>query len=103
MRVNGATNRRVPGNLNLSFAGIDAEALMQAMPGLSVSTGSACTSTSVEPSYVLRALGLSDAAARGAVRLGLGRPTTESEIDAAAEMIIAAVSRQRAGATAVAE
>lgn len=102
-RVNGATNRRVPGNLNLSFSGIDAEALMQAMPGLSVSTGSACTSTSVEPSYVLRALGLSDATARGAVRFGLGRPTTESEIDAAAEMIIAAVSRQRAGATAVAE
>ena len=103
VRVNGATNRRVPGNLNISFAGIDAEALMQAMPGLSVSTGSACTSTSVEPSYVLRALGLSDAAARGAVRFGLGRPTTESEIDAAAEMIVAAVSRQRAGATAVAE
>ena len=103
VRVNGSADRRIPGNLNLSFAGIDAEALMQAMPGLSVSSASACMSASVEPSYVLRALGLSDAAARGAVRFGLGRPTTESNIDAAAEMIIAAISRQRAGTTAVAE
>jgi len=103
VHVNGAADRHIPGNLNLSFAGIDAEALMQAMPGLSVSTGSACTSASVEPSYVLRALGLSDAAARGALRFGLGRPTTEDEIDVAAEIIVAAVSRQRADAAAVAE
>jgi len=103
VHVNGAADRHIPGNLNLSFAGIDAEALMQAMPGLSVSTGSACTSASVEPSYVLRALGLSDAAARGALRFGLGRPTTETEIDAAVEMIVVAVSRQRADAAAVAE
>lgn len=101
--VNGTTDRRIPGNLNLSFAGIEAEALMQEMPGLSVSTGSACTSASVEPSYVLRALGLSDAAARASVRIGLGRPTTESEVDAAAEIIIAAVSHLRAGAAAVAQ
>jgi len=101
--VNGAVDQRIPGNLNLSFAGVEAEALMQAMPGLSVSTGSACTSASVEPSYVLRALGLSDTAARASVRIGLGRPTTESEIDAAAEIIIAAVSHLRAGAAAVAQ
>ncbi len=101
--VNGATDRRLPGNLNLSFAGVEAEALMQAMPGLSVSSGSACTSASVEPSYVLRALGLSDAAARASVRIGLGRPTTEAEIDAAAEIIVAAVSRLRAGYAAVAQ
>ena len=103
VHVNGAVDRRIPGNLNLSFAGIDAEALMQSMPYLSVSTGSACTSASVEPSYVLRALGLSDAAARGSVRFGLGRPSTESDIDTAVEMIVAAVSRQRSGAAAVAE
>lgn len=103
VQVNGAVDRRIPGNLNLGFAGIDSEALMQAMPGLSVSTGSACTSASVEPSYVLRALGLSDAAARGSVRFGLGRPTTEGDIDAAVEMIVAAISRQRAGKAAVAE
>jgi len=103
IRVNGATDQRIPGNLNLSFAGVEAEALMQAMPGLSVSTGSACTSASVEPSYVLRALGLSDAAARASIRIGLGRPTTESEIDAAVEIIVAAVSHQRAGAAVVAQ
>ncbi len=101
--VNGATDRRIPGNLNLSFAGVEAETLMHAMPGLSVSTGSACTSASVEPSYVLRALGLSDAAARASIRIGLGRPTTESEIDTAVEIIVAAVSHQRAGATVVAQ
>jgi len=103
IRVNGATDQRIPGNLNLSFAGVEAEALMQAMPGLSVSTGSACTSASVEPSYVLRALGLSDAAARASIRIGLGRPTTESEIDAAVQIIVAAVSHQRAGAAVVAQ
>lgn len=102
VHLNGATGQHIPGNLNLGFAGVEAKDLIQALPGLSVSTGSACTSASVEPSYVLRALGLSDAAARTSIRFGLGRPTTESEIDAAAEMIVAAVSRLRAGATAVA-
>ena len=101
--VNGVTDRRIPGNLNLSFAGVEAEALMQAMPGLSVSTGSACTSASVEPSYVLRALGLSEAAARSSIRIGLGRPTTEADVDTAAEIIVAAVSRLRANAAAVAQ
>jgi cysteine desulfurase len=98
VRLNGAAEPRIPGNLNLTFAGVDAEALMQAMPGLAISTGSACTSASVEPSYVLRALGLPDALARASVRIGLGRMTTEAEIDAAAEILIAAVTRQRVAA-----
>jgi len=78
-------------------------ASFEAMPGLAVSTGSACTSASVEPSYVLRALGLPDPLARGSLRLGLGRMTTEDEVDRAAGMIVAAVSRLRAGVPAVAE
>ena len=103
IRLNGDAERRIPGNLNLAFPGIEAEAMMRAMPGLAVSTGSACTSASVEPSYVLRALGLPDPLARGSLRLGLGRMTTEDEVDRAAGMIVAAVSRLRAGVPAVAE
>lgn len=90
--VNGTMAARVPGNLNLGFPGIDAEALMAAMPDVAVSTGSACTSASVEPSYVLRALGLDHAAARACVRIGLGRFTTEGEIDHAVARIVAAVA-----------
>jgi len=76
VQVNGDPERRIPGNLNLSFEGIGAEALMETMPDLALSSGSACTSASVEPSYVLRALGLSDERAAGSVRIGLGRFTT---------------------------
>ena len=93
--VNGDPARRIPGNLNLSFAGIDSEALMEAMPGLAVSTGSACTSTAVEPSYVLRGIGLPDELARASLRIGLGRFTTEDEVDRAVERIVAAVTRLR--------
>ena len=98
--VNGDPARRIPGNLNLSFAGIDSEALMEAMPGLAVSTGSACTSAAVEPSYVLRGIGLPDELARASLRIGLGRFTTEDEVDRAVERIVAAVTRLR-GAPAV--
>ncbi|MEM7226103.1 MAG: IscS subfamily cysteine desulfurase [Pseudomonadota bacterium] len=93
--VNGAMERRLPGNLNLSIEGIDAEALLASLPGLALSTGSACTSASVEPSYVLKALGLSNEAAGASLRIGLGRFTTEAEVDRAAEMLIAQVSRLR--------
>lgn len=93
--VNGDPERRIPGNLNLSFAGIDSEALMEAMPGLAVSTGSACTSASVEPSYVLRGIGLPDELARASLRIGLGRFTSEDEIDRAIEQIVDAVTRLR--------
>jgi cysteine desulfurase len=93
--VNGSMTARVPGNLNVGFPGIDAEALMAALDDVAISTGSACTSASVEPSYVLRALGLDDAAARASVRIGLGRFTTEGEIDHAAARIVATVNALR--------
>ena len=93
--MNGSMNRRVPGNLNVGFPGIDAEALMRALGDVAISTGSACTSASVEPSYVLRALGLDDASAGACIRVGFGRFTTEAEVDAAAVSIAAAVTAQR--------
>jgi len=95
--LNGSMDRRVPGNLNIGFAGVDAEALMAELPELAISTGSACTSASVEPSYVLKALDLSDAEAGSAVRIGFGRFTTLGEVDAAADMIVKAVKNQRSG------
>ena len=93
--VNGDLDHRIPGNLNLSFSGIQAEDLMVGLRDLAVSTGSACTSASVEPSYVLRALGLSDDLAQASIRIGLGRFTTEAEVDFAAEKITAKVDRLR--------
>lgn len=89
--VNGAMDRRVPGNLNIGFPGVDAEALMATLDSVAISTGSACTSASVEPSYVLRALGLDDTDAGASIRIGIGRFTTETEVDVAADMIAAAV------------
>jgi cysteine desulfurase len=96
MVVNGDRTRRLAGNLNVAFPGTDAEALMAAMPEVAVSTGSACTSATIEPSYVLAALGLPDALARASIRIGLGRVTSEAEIDYAIEAIASAVERQRA-------
>lgn len=101
--LNGHATRRIPGNLNLGFAGVDGEALIGAMPGVAVSSGSACTSASVEPSYVLRALGLSDQSARASIRIGFGRFTTEDEIDGAIEEIVGAVARLRAEGARAAE
>jgi cysteine desulfurase len=98
--VNGSMEHRVPGNLNVGFTGVNAETLMADLPELAISTGSACTSASVEPSYVLKALGMSDADAGASVRVGFGRFTTENEVDAAAEMIVRAVQEQRAGGSA---
>jgi cysteine desulfurase len=96
--LNGDAEQRLPGNLNLSFAGVAALDLMAALPDVAMATGSACRSAEVEPSYVLKALGLDTARANGAVRLGFGRFTTEEEIDRAVERIAAAVTRLRAGA-----
>ena len=88
IRVNGHGQRRVAGNLNITFpGGVDAQALMAAAPGLCVSTGSACSSAEVEPSYVLRAIGLDDTAARATLRLGLGRFTSPAEAAQAAELL----------------
>jgi cysteine desulfurase len=96
--LHGDAERRLPGNLNLSFTGVAALDLMAALPDVALATGSACSSAEVEPSYVLKALGLDDARANGAVRIGFGRFTTAAEIDRAVERIAAAVSRLRAGA-----
>lgn len=93
--LNGDPDQRVAGNLNLAFEGVDGEALINAMPKLAVSSGSACSSAAVEPSYVLRALGLSDEAARSSIRIGLGRFTTEAEVDSAIDEISATVTRLR--------
>ena len=98
--VNGDLERRLPGNLNLTFSGADAAALMAVCPMLCVSTGSACSSAAVEPSTVLRAMGLDRAAAARSLRLSLGRFTSPDEVDRAADMLVAAHSRLSAGASA---
>jgi len=95
--LNGDAERRLPGNLNLSFPGTTAPALMAACPGLALSTGSACTAAEVEPSYVLRALGLEDGLAAASVRIGLGRYTTEEEVDGAVDALAAAARRLARG------
>jgi len=93
LSLNGDAERRLPGNLNLSFPGIEALSLIEACPSIAISTGSACTSAKVEPSYVLRALGLPDAIANSAIRIGLGRFNTASEVDFAVDALAAAAAR----------
>lgn len=96
---NGAAEPRLAGNLNVSFDAIDAAALLLALPGLALSTGSACSSAEPHPSHVLAALGLPPEQIRGAIRIGIGRFNTEDEIDRAARMLVEAVRRLRAGST----
>jgi cysteine desulfurase len=91
--LNGDAEQRLPGNLNLSLPGIEAPALIEACPSIAISTGSACTSARVEPSYVLRALGLPDDVANTAIRIGVGRFNTESEVDFAVDALAAAAAR----------
>ena len=79
--VNGSMEHRLPGNLNISFAYVEGEALMMALKDVAVSSGSACTSASLEPSYVLRALGVEEEMAHTSIRFGLGRFNTEEEVD----------------------
>jgi len=94
LQLNGHATARVAGNLNLSFPGrVDAQALMRAAPGLCVSTGSACSSAEIEPSYVLAALGIPQAQARATLRMGFGRFTSPAEADQAA-LLLAAAWRQ---------
>jgi cysteine desulfurase len=95
IRTNGHPEARLPGNLNLSFEGVDGEALMMAMRDIAVSSGSACSSTNPEPSHVLLAMGLSEELARASLRFGLGRFTTPEEIDFAVEEVAKAVERLR--------
>ena len=93
--LNGDLKNRLPGNLNISFAYVEGEGLMMGIKDLSVSSGSACTSASLEPSYVLRALGVTEDLAHTSLRIGFGRFTTESEVDYAADRIVEAVQKLR--------
>jgi cysteine desulfurase len=93
--VNGSLERRIPHNLNVSFNFVEGESLIMAVKDIAVSSGSACTSASLEPSYVLRALGRSDELAHSSVRLTLGRFTTEEEVDYAADLLRRKVAKLR--------
>ncbi|CAG9296085.1 IscS subfamily cysteine desulfurase [Celerinatantimonas diazotrophica] len=93
--VNGDLEHRVPGNFNVSFNYVEGESLMMALKDLAVSSGSACTSASLEPSYVLRALGRNDELAHSSIRFSFGRFTTEEEIDYAVDIIHKAIGRLR--------
>ena len=93
--VNGDLSHRVPHNLNISFNYVEGESLIMGIKGLAVSSGSACTSASLEPSYVLRALGLSDELAHSSLRITVGRFTTEKDIDDAIQMIRLNVEKLR--------
>ena len=93
--VNGSLEHRLPGNLNVSFAYVEGEALMMAVKDVAVSSGSACTSASLEPSYVLKAMGVGDELAHSSIRFGLGRFTTEEEVDHVIGLFAAKVKRLR--------
>ena len=95
---NGDAIRRLPGNLNVSFAGVRADALLTALHDVALSAGSACASARGEPSHVLRALGLAPERVRGALRFGLGRGTTEAEIDTVIARVAAEVRSARGAA-----
>jgi len=97
VEVNGSEEdgRRYPGNLNLSFAYVEGESLLMALKELAVSSGSACTSASLEPSYVLRALGVEEDMAHTSLRFGLGRFTTEAEVQHAVNLLVKHVARLR--------
>ena len=95
LTLNGDPERRLPGNLNLSFAFVEGEGLMMAIKDVAVSSGSACTSASLEPSYVLKAMGLDEDLAHSSLRFGLGRFNTEEEVDYVADLLIQKVRKLR--------
>ena len=99
VHLNGPEEDRLPGNLNLSFEGVEATALLLALPEVALSTGSACSSAEPHPSHVLEALGLPPARVRSALRIGIGRTNTAEEIDRVAEQLVQAVRRLRAHST----
>ena len=94
--LNGDEEKRYPGNVNLSFAYVEGESLIMGLKDLAVSSGSACTSASLEPSYVLRALGVNEELAHTSIRFGIGRFTTEAEVDYAREVVVDQVNKLRA-------
>jgi cysteine desulfurase len=93
--VNGSMEHRLPGNLNLTFAHVDGESLLMGLNDIALSSGSACTSAAIEPSHVLKALGISDDLAHSSIRFGIGRFNTEAEIDYVAERVCHTVERLR--------
>jgi cysteine desulfurase len=93
--VNGTMENRLPGNLNISFAFVEGESLLMALKDIAVSSGSACTSASLEPSYVLRALGVGDELAHTSIRFGLGRFNTEAEVDYVIDVVVKSVEKLR--------
>ncbi len=93
--INGDAEQRLPGALNVSFAYVEGESLLMSLKDLAISSGSACTSASLEPSYVLRALGLNDEMAHSSLRFSFGRFTTEAEVDYAVEQVERAVNKLR--------
>lgn len=95
VHINGSLEQRVPHNINVSFAYVEGESLIMSLKDLAVSSGSACTSASLEPSYVLRALGLSDELAHSSLRFSFGRFTTEEEVDYAVKQVHNAVDKLR--------
>jgi cysteine desulfurase len=93
--INGSMSHRLPNNLNLSFSGVEGDALLMGINDVAVSSGSACTSAMIEPSYVLRALGVSDDLSHSSIRFGLGRFNTEEEVDYVADRVVETVKRLR--------
>ena len=94
--INGDMDQRVPHNLNVSFNFVEGESLLMALKDLAISSGSACTSASLEPSYVLRALGRNDELAHSSIRFSIGRFTTEEEIDYSISLIRNSIDKLRA-------
>jgi len=95
VHINGGMKHRLPGNLNIRFGGVDSDSLLMGINDIAVSTGAACTAAKIEPSYVLKAMGLTDEQANSTLRFGIGRFNTEAEIDYAAERVIDTVKKLR--------
>jgi cysteine desulfurase len=93
--VNGSMEHRLPGNLNISFAYVEGEAMLMALKDVAVSSGSACTSASLEPSYVLRALGVEEEMAHTSIRFGIGRFNTEEEVDYVIALVVGKINKLR--------
>jgi cysteine desulfurase len=93
--VNGSMTHRLPGNLNISFAYVEGEAMLMALKDVAVSSGSACTSSSLEPSYVLRALGVEEEMAHTSIRFGIGRFNTDEEVDYVIDLVARKVDKLR--------